>query len=210
MTDKISPALDPAAYLAMSAQLVAGVGDPNFLAKQTDELLSACQAGDYTVLIRHHNSLVISSQLAAHQALQRAQQCTDPVQYKQWLIIAQEAQKMSEAATKQVQALTNTEEKLRPYHNQNLIRAMTLAQAKVDEREIDRRVRIAVMEERLKHKPLPVSEVQQMLLDDAARMKNDWVEENAAMAEIAAKRKAEQPTQQEEPRESNLLWYPSE
>lgn len=116
MSNPISPGLDPASYLALSANLASGVGDPVTLKTQSDELLAACQGGDYTVMIRHHNAIVLSSQLAAHNALQRSMQCDSPQEQQQWLLSARQAQAMADQATQQVVSLTNTAEKLKPYY----------------------------------------------------------------------------------------------
>lgn len=113
--EKLSPSLDPATYLGMSAGLASGMGDPALLAAHADVLLSHCQAGDYSVMIRHHNSLVIAGQMAAHAALHKALQCETPEDYDKWMASAKKAQALADAATLQVMQLTNTEAKLLPY-----------------------------------------------------------------------------------------------
>ncbi len=131
MNDKLSPALDPAAYLAMAARLASGMGDSAQLTVQADELLAACQGGDYTVMIRYHNSLIISSQLAAHHALQKSMQCDSPMDQQRWLQAAKQAQAMADQATVQVVQLTNTEEKLKPYRQALLAQATSMARTQI-------------------------------------------------------------------------------
>lgn len=141
MSDKLNPALDPAYYLGMSAGLsagISGVEEANQLLQQSDILLAHCQAGDYSVMIRHHNSLALAAQLAAHSSLQKAMQCEDPAEQAKWLASAAKSQAMAERATEQVVSLTNTAEKLRPYHAKILATATRQAQALVDQDAVKR------------------------------------------------------------------------
>lgn len=118
MSEKISPGLDPASYLGLSAGLASSVGDPAVLLAQSDILLAQAQSGDYSVMIRHHNALALASQMAAHSALHKAMQCDSPEEHAKWIATATKAQAIANNATSQVILLTNTEEKLKPYRQQ--------------------------------------------------------------------------------------------
>lgn len=135
-TDKLSPALDPSTYLAMSANLASGMGDPTQLMEHSDVLLSHCQAGDYTVMLRHHNSLVIAGQMAAHSALHKAMQCDSPEEYDKWMASAKKAQALSDAATLQVRLLTDSETKLLPYRHKVQAEATATARIMVKRNEV--------------------------------------------------------------------------
>lgn len=99
---ELAAGLDPSAYLAFSARLASGVGDPKQLRVQANSLLASVQVGDYTLLIRHAAALVASAQMAAHKAVQNALQCDDPAQFKRWMIASEEAQKLVTQATQQM------------------------------------------------------------------------------------------------------------
>lgn len=135
-TDKLNPALDPSTYLAMSAKLASGMGDAKQLMEHSDILLSHCQAGDYAVMLRHHNSLVIAGQMAAHSALHKAMQCDTPEEYDKWMASAKKAQALSDAATTQVILLTNSETKLLPYRHKVQAEATATARLMVKRTEV--------------------------------------------------------------------------
>jgi hypothetical protein len=116
---ELAAGLDPSAYLAFSARLASGVGDPRQLKAQADSLLGACQAGDLTLLVRHSASLAASAQMAAHKALQNALQCDDdPAQFRRWMKASEDAQVLASKAGKELAALTDRQRLLEPYRTQ--------------------------------------------------------------------------------------------
>lgn len=153
MNNPISPALDPASYLALSAKLASGLGDPDQLAAQSDLLLSHCQAGDYSVMIRHHNSLVIAAQMAAHSSLHKAMQCDDPAETDRWLASAARSQAMADAATLQVMRLTDTESKLLPYRQRVQSEATQTARLILKRKEVRAEALLLVNERLLELEP---------------------------------------------------------
>ena len=166
MSNPISPALDPASYLALSANLASGLGDPETLAAQSDALLSHCQAGDYSVMIRHHNSLIIAAQMSAHSALHKSMQCDNPAEADRWLASAARSQAMADAATLQVIRLTDTETKLMPYRQRIQSEATQTARLILKRQEV-RAEALQLVNERLQElEPLQLKAV---ILDDC-----DW------------------------------------
>lgn len=101
MGDKINFGLDPAVYLAFTAQLCSGSTNSAELVEHADSLLAAIANNDLTVIARNAASLVLAQQLIAQSFLQRAIQADTAHEAKEWLALSRNVQMSSEQYSKQ-------------------------------------------------------------------------------------------------------------